>query len=81
MRPVIAVGVRGYGVVIWRDSDCWRVYAGDDAQGATLATRAEWALSLARSDRPQDVCDALLEIPGARLIAVDGMSADPGRSR
>jgi anti-sigma-K factor RskA len=78
-RPGIAIGVRGYGVVIWSDHDDWRVYAASDSMAATLATRTEFALSLSRSDEPEDICAALLEIPGSRLIAVGGMSAEPYR--
>lgn len=79
LRLGIAVGVRGYGVVIWSDPDHWRVYAGTDRVAATLATRTEIALALSRSEEPEDICAALLEIPGARLLAVGGMSVDPGR--
>jgi hypothetical protein len=79
LRPGIAIGVRGYGVVIWSGPDDWRVYAGSDSMAATLDTRTEFALSLSRSDQPEDICAALLEIPGARLLTVGGMSADSGR--
>lgn len=68
---MIAVAVRGYGLVVWRDADGWRTYGRSDALAATLTARVETALRTVEGDSPATVRDALLTITGSRLLAED----------
>jgi hypothetical protein len=71
---MISVAVQGYGIVIWHGDDDWRTYTASHSRSAILSARVELALRdlvpiPGRTD--DDVCAALLAIPGAHLFAID----------
>ncbi|MGH2429759.1 MAG: hypothetical protein ACRDGV_12935 [Candidatus Limnocylindria bacterium] len=76
---MIAVAVRGYGIVIWREADSWRTYGRSDALAATLSARVEAAFGAIDPDAQATVRGALLSITGAHLLADDGADGELGR--
>jgi hypothetical protein len=70
---MISVAVRGYGIVIWEHEGAWRTFSTTDALSARLSARVEQALAELTPGTEDDdaVCEALLSIAGAHLLAVE----------
>jgi hypothetical protein len=69
---MISVAVRGYGIVIWDGDGTWRTFAPSESLASLLNARVEIALSPAhRFHDVEETTAALLEITGARLLAVE----------
>jgi hypothetical protein len=66
---MISVAVRGYGIVIWDEEHGWRTFSPSESMSAVLSNRVEMALSGLRVESEDDVCDALLTLTGAHLLA------------
>jgi hypothetical protein len=71
-RAMISVAVRGYGIVIWEGDGTWRTFAPTESLASMLNNRVEIALSPAHGFHDvEEATAALLEITGARLLAVE----------
>jgi len=66
---VISVAVKGYGIVIWDDADGLRTFAVSDALSAVLADRVDTVLEAVEVRSEERICEALLSLNGAHLLA------------
>lgn len=70
---MISIAVQGYGIVIWDGDGTWRTFARTESLASLLNARVELAFAGASRggfDR-EGATAALLEITGARLLAVE----------
>jgi hypothetical protein len=66
---MISVAVKGYGIVIWDDADGWRTFGVSDALSAVLSDRVESVLQAVPIRSDELVCEALMSLTGAHLLA------------
>jgi hypothetical protein len=71
-KQMISVAIQGFGIVIWDGDGAWRTFAPTESLASMLNARVELALGPAHRCRgPEETTAALLEITGARLLAVE----------
>jgi hypothetical protein len=66
---MISVAVKGYGIVIWDETNGWRTFSSSESMAAVLSDRVEGALRSRPIDSEDEACDALLTMTGAALLA------------
>lgn len=66
---MISVAVKGYGIVIWDDADGLRTFGVSDALSAVLADRVDTVLQTVRVRSEEQICEALMSLSGAHLLA------------
>jgi hypothetical protein len=74
---MISVAVRGYGIVIWDEEQGWRTFSSSESMSSVLSSRVEMALRSMHIDSEDEVCEALLTMTGAHLLA-RSCDHDPG---
>ncbi len=83
---MISVAVRGYGIVIYDADDGWRTFSATESISAILSSRVESALRSLPIESEETVCEALLSLTGAFLLAQScehgpgGCDEDVGRN-